>query len=486
MGRSPSKKSRVFLGLLPAALSLVFLVHPPPAPAADVYLRPPSDCPENGDGSSYACAASDGAAGASNTWDNVRSSLEPGDVLLVDGTWSFADYVSFRASGTEASPIRITSYDADNPGRITGSLGSALIYFQADYLEIDHLVFLNTDQVCLYLGQHGPDVIHRGQRVHHNHFEDCMTGLSISYIEDVDIHDNRFDRISSPTGGNQHHCIYPAQGTRGIRAYRNVCIAEEGIESSHCLHVYHSEPPGPPQDVEFHDNLCMGFTVGAGVYSGSQNVRVYGNTFIITGSFGGLRCNYGGSVASFFNNIVMGDPSYMGGINQADGCDITLDNNLYFQTSGTMQFLLDGVIIDRAAWQESRDQSSLFEDPLLVDPGSEDVHLSTGSPAIDGGDGGYASELDLYGQPRISGAGVDIGAAEYQIATTLDEETEPVDEMEPFPDPADETAEIVETAPEIIDAHSDGATDPAEEAADGAESGCGCDLVGGAASYYSS
>ncbi len=53
-------------------------------------------------------------------------------------------------------------------------------------------------------------------------------------------------------------------------------------------------------------------------------------------------------------------------------------------------------------------------DPMLVDITGQDCHLQAGSPCIDAGDDSAAQpgETDLYGNPRIQGAHVDIGAAE--------------------------------------------------------------------------
>jgi hypothetical protein len=55
-------------------------------------------------------------------------------------------------------------------------------------------------------------------------------------------------------------------------------------------------------------------------------------------------------------------------------------------------------------------------DPSFVDAANGNYQLSSGSPCIDKGTNAIDSlpELDLLGQPRIVGSGIDIGAYEYQ------------------------------------------------------------------------
>ena len=65
------------------------------------------------------------------------------------------------------------------------------------------------------------------------------------------------------------------------------------------------------------------------------------------------------------------------------------------------------------------DAKSKFADPSFVNPSAQppDLHLSANSPAIDAGDTAFKpgnGETDFEGNPRITGATIDIGAYELQ------------------------------------------------------------------------
>jgi hypothetical protein len=429
-----------------AAAAAVLAIMAPQGRAAVVYVRPPADCPVAGDGSAHDCASESGGPGALNDLDAAQDAVGPGDVLMLDGTWMLTDYVVFHASGAAEARLRVTSYTLSSPAHFVGSFDACLFYFLGDHLEIDHLVFDSAYDNGVLLGENSETAAHLDHRFHDNALLSMSNGISLRAIEDVEVYDNVFMDIGSTTD-NQGHCLYVAQGTRNARLYRNLCTAKSDVFASHCFHVYHGEPPGPARDVELHDNVCSGFTTGAGVYSGSTGILIYSNTFIATGDYGGLRCTYGGSQAGFFNNIVVGNPVYMGGINFGEGCDVALNNNVYFQPEGTMRFDIDDTSVDTAAWLSRFDSASLFEDPLLVDPEARDFHLDPASPAIDAGDGAHASDADFYGQPRTSGGSIDIGAVEHQVSLPEPDESEPMDEAEPT-ETAEEIAEAADALPE--------------------------------------
>jgi hypothetical protein len=98
----------------------------------------------------------------------------------------------------------------------------------------------------------------------------------------------------------------------------------------------------------------------------------------------------------------------------------TLDYNLFFTEDGTgaAEFTwqnthYQGFEVYRGG--SGQDAHSLFADPQLLSPESQDFHLDASSPAIDAGDPGRVidpDEVDLDGAPRLGGARVDIGVDE--------------------------------------------------------------------------
>ena len=99
----------------------------------------------------------------------------------------------------------------------------------------------------------------------------------------------------------------------------------------------------------------------------------------------------------------------------------TLDYNLFFTADGAGQaeFTWQNTFYQGfAAYQagSGEDANSLFGDPLFVDAGNGDLHVTgPGSPAINAGDPAFVpdpNEVDLDGGARVNGPRVDIGADE--------------------------------------------------------------------------
>ncbi|MBB3127216.1 hypothetical protein FHS19_001870 [Paenibacillus rhizosphaerae] len=95
-----------------------------------------------------------------------------------------------------------------------------------------------------------------------------------------------------------------------------------------------------------------------------------------------------------------------------------VDYNLYFAPGGSSDATWtwkNKEYTGYAAYKKGtgNDAHSVFADPLLVNPAAGDLHLKTGSPAMDKGltDSDIGS-LDIDGQPRAQGGGVNIGADE--------------------------------------------------------------------------
>jgi hypothetical protein len=77
----------------------------------------------------------------------------------------------------------------------------------------------------------------------------------------------------------------------------------------------------------------------------------------------------------------------------------------------------DSTVIDLAAWQAAtgQDENSVVSDPaaVFVDAAGADYHLTANGPAIDAGTTMSAPAVDLEGDARPAGTGIDIGAYEH-------------------------------------------------------------------------
>jgi hypothetical protein len=105
--------------------------------------------------------------------------------------------------------------------------------------------------------------------------------------------------------------------------------------------------------------------------------------------------------------------------------NIVLDYNMWFAKVGADSSIIDWEGTEYDNFTEYRndtgqDTNSQFDDPrfLSITLTNPDLHLTSGSPAIEAGDPALGSsvvgEYDIDGDARISGARVDIGADEYQ------------------------------------------------------------------------
>jgi parallel beta-helix repeat protein len=167
--------------------------------------------------------------------------------------------------------------------------------------------------------------------------------------------------------------------------------------------------------------------IGAGVYfavpSGSNgplllNNTIFGNSATQAVGAAIYASGYDGPV-EFFNNLLLAP-----GTQNVVYCDNTFnpippvfENNDVFSS---------GTIFETCAVNAGQ-FGNVSADPLFVNSGGGDFHLTSGSPAIDAGlnsEAGF-SATDYYGNPRIvagksgDSAIVDLGAAEYQPPSPL-------------------------------------------------------------------
>jgi len=113
------------------------------------------------------------------------------------------------------------------------------------------------------------------------------------------------------------------------------------------------------------------------------------------------------------------------------GIDVTLNNTIFYGNAVGVNAHTGSVVnMDGTLWYANRqnttgdgtinlDSVNIYEDPLFVDAGGGDFHLSAGSPAIDAGVAAYAAREDADGNARPDCIAWDLGAYEAQTGATF-------------------------------------------------------------------
>jgi len=147
------------------------------------------------------------------------------------------------------------------------------------------------------------------------------------------------------------------------------------------------------------NNTVEGYwVVGAGVYCDDASLALINCT--ITGNVAVGTVAFGGGVYCYHGNATL------------TNCILWGNSPQQIQGQGSIVLTYCDV---QGGWVG---EGNIDADPLFVDPGNQDYHLSAASPCIDAGDPAYMPELgetDLDGHARLLCEQVDMGAYEFGI-----------------------------------------------------------------------
>jgi len=167
---------------------------------------------------------------------------------------------------------------------------------------------------------------------------------------------------------------------------------------------------GSAQNVKVAYNVINNTNGGVCFNQGSYNISVANfkfenNTYVATTSKTGYRvldCTNDYSAVQMRNNI------FYSNLQIANNGNFTHTNNLYYMTA----------MVNGSGVGYTLGSGEKTGDPLFVNMGSKDMHLKSGSPAIDAGANlGYSADYD--GRSVPSGSAADLGAFEFGAATAV-------------------------------------------------------------------
>ncbi|NOX17653.1 MAG: T9SS type A sorting domain-containing protein [Chlorobi bacterium] len=182
------------------------------------------------------------------------------------------------------------------------------------------------------------------------------------------------------------------------------------------------------------ENIVLGLSIGG--YDSdrgeARDCKIINNTFYKNNS---ENFNWGAEILLqyycgnnvFKNNIVFSKSNTPLVENTTrTGENNVFDFNLYFTEGNAVWRWDNDAYSDFASFQtgSGEDAEGLFADPKLADPSNDNPALQSGSPAIDAGmnmSADIVGEFDFFGSERIQNGTIDVGAAEFDFANSIED-----------------------------------------------------------------
>jgi predicted outer membrane repeat protein len=184
-----------------------------------------------------------------------------------------------------------------------------------------------------------------------------------------------------------------------------------------------------------YNNTSDGYYGGGIKISYDSSPYIANNTIIGNDAYygGGIHCGYYDGTTTIVNNIIISNTASDSGDNlylyfSGNDREVIMAYNLLEE--GEDEIYLDGDVFFGV------NENNIDEDPLFADYGSEDFSVESGSPVIDAGATLFGiPDIDLLGNPRISGSAVDIGAIETVFSTGI-RNANSFDQIGVYPNPS--------------------------------------------------
>lgn len=320
-------------------------------------------------------------------WRTIQRALnvlQPGQQALVHGGTYTQDLMMSR-SGTASAPITVAAYPGETvvlhaastsgntyPVQITGA------YFRLQGFVIENA--LGTSDANVYLWGGANHIELSRNEIRYGQDQGVFADNTTSNLQFLDnrVHDNGWHHLA---GQHQSHGFY-IEGSQDLFANNVVYDHAYGFG----IQLYPAN----------HDTVVVDNTIAASAHSS-----------IIVGGSGGV---YNITIR---NNILYPSGDTYGGdygVQMSANCPtgpVTIDHNVIYAYKLAP---LEGTC-------SSVDSSggNTAADPLFVDYASRDLHLQSGSPALDQASSAWSETSDADGRGRPQGAGADMGAFESPV-----------------------------------------------------------------------
>jgi PKD repeat protein len=363
-------------------------------------------------------------SGAADAWITLQA--QPGHAVTIDATGiPIADYWQGAVTIADVSYVRVQGL------RVEHSARTGIIANRASHVEIlDNQTY---DTVLSGIGVWRSDNV----RVDGNRVELAVNGgeqecISVSISSNVAVTDNEVLNDGAGTAGGEGIDIKDGSSQVLVSGNHVHDLDELGIyvdawdsDTSDILiednRVHHcnnhgiaiaAERGGRVDRVTIRNNLTyanarMGITIGdwdSGWPHPMADILIVNNTSVDNGPGAvwgaGIAVLNGEATGVTIRNNLVANNAYAQILDESGGAEITADHNLIWGASGS--------------GDEITGSDAVLADPRLVDAVNADYRPRFDSPAVDAANDLDAPTTDLDGMARPAGAGIDIGAYEYQ------------------------------------------------------------------------
>jgi Right handed beta helix region len=304
------------------------------------------------------------------------NTLEPGQIAYIRGG-TYSQNLFLSRAGTATAPFTIRNYPGERAVLAAGTGQSDNMALQmgngAAYVRFQGLAFegaTGSSTTDVYASGSAHDIELSNCEITGSQRQGFFSGPSTSGIQilDCDIHDNG-------GGGPTHldHNMY-VQGQGHLIANCRIANAPNGSD----VQIYPSSNGVIITENTIVGALLDGIILGSDGGGSSTNATLANNVVAFNGRYG-ISTFWGGAEGT--GNLATKNVAWGNATGQLDGSGIDwIDNTI--------------------------------ADPLFVDLAQGDLHVQTGSPAIDTAKEEYATPEDLDGAARPQGVGPDIGSYE--------------------------------------------------------------------------